>query len=102
MNGIVIARGTVGIAVFRLRKADTVVAEVELGVVFADEDVAQDPQRASRGRDVQTDETTQAHGYTQLLYLHTNTTNFVQRCRYILQLNSKADTLVLTAIATAL
>lgn len=43
-----------------LGETDAVVAEVENRVVFADEDVAQDPQRSGRWRNVEADESEDA------------------------------------------
>lgn len=54
---------------FGLGKADPVVVAVEHRVVLADENVSQDPQGPSRGRDVQTHEATQANGLSSLALL---------------------------------
>lgn len=60
---------TVGIALRGRGKADTLVAEIELGVVRTHEDVSQDPQRASRRRDVKADEAGEALGLARLRHL---------------------------------
>lgn len=59
-----------GRSLFRLGEAHPVVLPVKHGVVLADEDVSQDPQRPCRGGDVQTHEAAQTHclsGLTDLL-----------------------------------
>lgn len=50
----------------RLREPDAAIAVVELRVVAADENVAQDPQRSHRRRDVQSHESGQAHRFPEL------------------------------------
>lgn len=54
------------------READALVGHVELGVVLADEHVAQDPQRPVGRRDVQPHEARQAHRLAELRHLHTH------------------------------
>lgn len=51
------------------READALVADVELGVVAADEHVAEDPERAVGRRDVQRHEPGQAHCLAELTHL---------------------------------
>lgn len=52
-----------------VREADALVLHVELGVVLADEHVAQDPQRPVGRRDVDAHEARQAHRLAELRYL---------------------------------
>lgn len=54
------------------REPEPLVLHVEDGVVLADEDVAQDPQRPVRRRDVQPHEPGQAHCLTELAHLSTH------------------------------
>eukprot|EP00916_Digyalum_oweni_P022447 GHVL01037209.1.p2 GENE.GHVL01037209.1~~GHVL01037209.1.p2 ORF type:complete len:328 (-),score=26.81 GHVL01037209.1:337-1320(-) len=49
----------------RGRKTNAVVALVKLGVIWADENISQNPQRSHRGWDIETDKSTEADGLTE-------------------------------------
>ena len=70
MHVVVVLGQTVVRGRLDVGQADAIVAEVELGVVAADEDVTEDPQRSGRRRDVEAEEAAQADCVAQLRYLH--------------------------------
>ena len=69
MHVVVVLGQTVVRGRLDVGQPDAIVAEVELGVVAADEDVAEDPQRSGRRRDVEAEEAAQTDCVTQLRHL---------------------------------
>ena len=71
-DGIHVARcGIIFCTALGRSKADPVVSKVKLSVETSNEDIAKNPEGTQRGRNIQSNESTQTDGWATLLHLQT-------------------------------